>query len=135
MLEAPLELALNFYELNIQLPYNNSRKALQLPFVTVFEDIVSFTAVCATATTTSVDHRKIFRDLLVQSLSLLNELVTATTLEKEMTLTVDWNPSDWVSCLVAALETEVSVVSYTTSSLNSYHYLFRRISRSLLLIR
>jgi hypothetical protein len=131
----PLELALNFYGLNIQLPYNNFRKALQLPFVTAFEDIVSFTAVCATAMTTSIDHRKIFRELLVQSLSLLNELVTATVLEREMTLIVDWNPSDWMSCLVAALETEVSVVLHTISSLDTYHYLFRRIPLFLLLTR
>ena len=106
----PLELALNFYGLDTQLPCNNARKALQLPFVTVFEDMVSFSAICATATTTSVDHRRTFRDLLVRSLSLLNELVTAAVLERELTLIVDWNPSDWVSCLVAALETEVSVV-------------------------
>lgn len=131
----PLELALNFYGLNIQLPYNNARKALQLPFVTAFEDIVSFTAVCATAMTTSVDHRKIFRDLLVQSLSLLSELVTATVLEREMTLIVDWNPSDWVSCLVAALETEVSAILHTISPLDTYHYLFQRIPLFLLLTR
>ena len=106
----PLELALNFYGLNIQLPHNHARKALQLPFVMAFEDIVSFSAICATAMTTPVDHRKIFRDLLVQSLSLLNELMTALTLEKETTLIVDWNPFDWLSCVVAALETEVSVV-------------------------
>ena len=106
----PLDLALNFYRLDTQLPCNHVRKALQLPFVTAFEDTVSFSAVCASAMTTSTGHRKIFRDLLVQSLSLLNELVTALALEREMTLVVDWNPSDWLSCLVEALETEVSVV-------------------------
>jgi hypothetical protein len=68
--------------------------------------------------TTSVDHRKIFRNLLVQSLSLLNELAITLALEREMTLIVDWNPSDWLYCLVAALETEVSVVLHSTSSLN-----------------
>ena len=104
----PLDLALNFYGLNIQLPCSHVRKALQLPFVTSFEDTVSFSAVCASAMTTSIDHRKMFRDLLVQSLSLLNELVTALPLEREMTLIVDWNPSDWLHCLVAALESEVS---------------------------
>jgi hypothetical protein len=114
----PLDLALNFYRLDIQLPCNHVRKALQLPFVTAFEDTVSFSAVCASAMSTSVGHRKIFRDLLVQSLSLLNELVIALALEREMTLIVDWNPSDWLYCLVAALETEVSVVLHSTSSLN-----------------
>lgn len=131
----PLDLALNFYGLNIQLPCNHVRKALQLPFVTAFEDIVSFSAVCASAMTTSVDHRKIFRDLLVQSLSLLNELVTALVLEREMTLIVNWNPSDWLYCLVAALENEVSAVLHSTSSLDIHHYLFRRIPHFLLLIR
>ena len=76
-----------------------------------------------------------FRDLLVQSLSLLNELVTALALEREMTLLVDWNPSDWLHCLVAALESEVSAVLHSTSSLDIYHYLFQRIPRFLLLIR
>jgi len=131
----PLELALNFYGLNIQLPYNHVRKALRIPFVTAFEDTVSFSAVCATAMTTSVDHGKIFRDLLVQSLSLLNELVTALALEKESTLIIDWNPSEWLSCLVAALETEVSVALHSTYSLIYTIYLFRRIPRLLLLIR
>jgi len=131
----PLDLALNFYQLNIQLPCNHVRKALQLPFVTAFEDTVSFSAVCASAMTTSVDHRKIFRDLLVQSLSLLNELVTALASEREMTLIVDWNPSDWLYCLIAALETEVSVVLHSTYSFDIHHYLFRRIPRFLLSIR
>lgn len=134
----PLDLALDFYRLNIQLPCNNVRKALQLPFVTAFEDTVSFSAVCASAMTTSVDHRKIFRDLLVQSLSLLNELVITLAPERETTLIVDWNPSDWLHCLVAALETEVSAVLHSTSSfniLNVHHYLFRRIPRFLLSIR
>jgi hypothetical protein len=85
--------------------------------------------------TTSVDHRKTFRDLLVQSLSLLNELVTALALERETTLVVDWNPSDWLHSLVAALETEVSVVLHSTSSLDIRHYLLRRIPRFLLSIR
>jgi len=132
---SPLDLALKFYRLKIQLPCNHVRKALQLPFVTTFEDTVSFSAVCATAMTTSVDNRKIFRDLLVQSLSLLNELVTAFALEREITLIVDWNPSDWLHCLVAALETEVSVVLHSTSSLDIHHYPFRRIPRFLLSIR
>ena len=123
----PLELALKFYGLNVQFPHSESRTAPQLPFVTAFEDIISFSAVCATAAT-SVDHRKTFRDLLVQSLSLLNELVMTVTVERE-NLVVNWNPPGWVSCLVAALETEVSVVSHTTSSLDAHHYPFRRIPR------
>jgi hypothetical protein len=131
----PLDLALNFYQLNLQLPSNHVRKALQLPFVTAFEDTVAFSAACASAMTTSVDHRKIFRDLLVQSLSLLNELVTALALERETTLVVDWNPSDWLYSLVAALETEVSVLLHSTSFLDIRHYLLRRIPRFLLSIR
>ena len=110
----PLKFALNFYGLNIQLPCNDTRTAPQLPFVTAFEDVLSFSTVCATAMTTSGNHRKTFRDLLVQSLSLLNELVTATTLETEKDTIVDWNPSEWVSCLIAALETEVGFVSCST---------------------
>lgn len=131
----PLELALNFYGLNIQLPFNKAWTAPKLPFITAFEDIISFSAVCATATTTSVDHRKTFRDLLTRSLSLLNDLVTTAALERERTLIVDWSPSDWVSCLVAALETAVSVISHTTSPLNAHHCLFRRIPRFLLLTK
>jgi len=131
----PLDLALNFYRLDIQLPCNHIRKALQLPFVTVFEDTVSFSAVCAGAMSTSVDHRKIFRDLLVQSLSLLNELVTALVLDREVTLIVDWNPADWLYCLVAALETGVSVVLHSTSSFDIPHYLFRRMPHFLLSTR
>jgi hypothetical protein len=104
----PLELALKFYGLDIQLPSHKTRPAPRIPFATVFEDIVSLSAIFATAITTSIDHGKAFRDLLVHALSLLNELVTATRLEGEQNLTVDWNPSDWVSCLVATLETDVS---------------------------
>jgi hypothetical protein len=133
--QGPLDLASNFYRLDIQLPCNHVRKSLQLPFVTAFEDIVSFSAVCAGAMATSVDHRKIFRDLLVQSLSLLNELVTTIASEREMTLIIYWNPSDWLYCLVAALETEVSVVLHSTSSLDIHHYLFRRMPRFWLSIR
>ena len=131
----PLKFALDFYALNNQLPCNGTRTSPQLPFVTAFEDIISFSAVCATAMTTSSDHRKAFRDLLVQSLSLLNELVTTTTLEREQNPIADWNPSDWISCLMAALETEVGVVSFSTSSLDSSHSLFRRIPRLLLSTR
>jgi hypothetical protein len=105
----PLKFALNFYGLNVQLPCNDTRTTPQLPFVTAFEDIISFSAVCATAMTTSSDHRKIFRDLLVQSLSLLNELVTTTTSEGEQNHIVDWNPSEWISHLIGTLETEVAL--------------------------
>lgn len=108
----PLDLALNFYQLNLQLPSSHVRKGLQFPFVTAFEDTISFSAACASAMATSVDRRKLFRDLLVQSLSLLTELVTTLASERETTLIVDWNPSDWLYSLVAALETEVSVVMF-----------------------
>ncbi|KAI0307632.1 Dopey, N-terminal-domain-containing protein [Multifurca ochricompacta] len=101
----PLELAQMFYGLTIQLPSNKTRVVPHIPFASAFEDIVSFSAICATAVITSVDHRKIFRDLLVQSLSLLNKLVTSIDLERERCI-VDWNPSDWVHHLVTALETE-----------------------------
>ena len=111
----PLELAQKFYGLDIQLPSNNTRPASRIPFATAFEDVVSLSAIFATAITMSIDHRKTFRDLLVHTLSLLNRLVTAAGLEGEQKLIVDWNPSDWVSCLVAALETDVSVGSYTRS--------------------
>jgi hypothetical protein len=104
----PLELALKFYRVDIQLPSHKTRPAPRKPFTTVFEDVVSLSAIFATAITTSNEHGKEFRDLLVHTLSLLNELVTATKLEGEQNLTVDWNPSDWVSCLVATLETDVS---------------------------
>lgn len=131
----PLKFALNFYGLNVQLPCNDTRTTPQLPFVTAFQDIISFSAVCATAMTTSSDHRRPFHDLLVQSLCLLNELVTTTTLEREQDPIVDWNPSEWISCLIAALETEVCVVSYSTSPLDSPRCLFRRIPRLLLSTR
>ena len=131
----PLKFALNFYGLNIQLPCNDTRTTPQLPFVTTFQDILSISAVCATAMTTSSDHRKTFRELLVQALSLLSELVTVTMLEREKTPTVDWNPSEWVSCLIAALETEVGIVSCFTSPLDSPHCLFSRIPPLLLSTR
>ncbi|KAH8991959.1 Dopey, N-terminal-domain-containing protein [Lactarius akahatsu] len=102
----PLQFALAFYRLDIRFPRNKPRAASQVPFVTAFEDIISFSATCAISTTTSSDRRKTFRDLLVVSLSLLNKLVTAAGSEREQGLEIDWNPSDWVSYLVEALETE-----------------------------
>ncbi|KAH9043683.1 Dopey, N-terminal-domain-containing protein [Lactarius pseudohatsudake] len=105
-LGGPLQLALAFYRLDIRFPRNKTRAASQVPFVTAFEDIISFSATCATSTTTSSDRRKTFRDLLVVSLSLLNKLVTAALSEREQCPVIDWNPSDWVSYLVEALETE-----------------------------
>lgn len=102
----PLQLALAFYRLDIRFPRNKTRAASQVPFVTAFEDIISFSTTCATSTTTSSDRRKTFRDLLVVSLSLLNKLVTAAGSEREQCLVIDWNPSDWVSYLVEALETD-----------------------------
>lgn len=113
----PLQLALAFYRLDIRFPRSKIRATSQVPFVTAFEDIIFFSATCATSTTTSSDRRKTFRDLLVVSLSLLNKLVTAAGSEKEQSLVIDWNPSDWVSYLVEALETEVSVSSYRKSHL------------------
>jgi hypothetical protein len=103
----PLELALKFYGLDIQLPSNKTRPAPRIPFATAFEDIASLSAILATAIFASVDHKKTLRDLLVRTLALLNELVTATGLEEEQKLIIDWNPSDWASCLIATLETDV----------------------------
>lgn len=102
----PLQLALTFYRLNFRYPNNKIRATSQVPFVSVFEDLISFSATCATSTTNSSDRRKTFRDLLVVSLSLLNKLVTAAGSETEQSLVIDWNPSNWASCLVTALETE-----------------------------
>ena len=109
--DGPLQLASVFYGLDIQFPRNKIRATSQVPFVTAFEDIISFSATCATLTTTS-DRRKTFRDLLVVSLSLLSKLVNAAGEERGESLVIDWNPSEWVSYLVATLETEVSVPSY-----------------------
>jgi hypothetical protein len=128
----PLKFALNFYGLNIQLPCNDTRTVSQLPFVTAFQDILSISTVCATAITTSSDHRKPFRGLLVQALSLLNELVAAATSEREKVPPVAWNPLEWVSYLITALETEVCVVSRSTSPHDSFHCLFSRIPPLLL---
>ena len=110
--DGPLQLALAFYGIDIRFPRNKIRTTSQVPFVMAFEDIISFSAACAASTTTSSDRRKTFRDLLVVSLSLLSKLVTAADLEKEQILVIDWNPSDWVSYLVATLETDVSVPSF-----------------------
>jgi len=104
----PLQLALTFYGLDIPFPRNKIRATSQVPFVTAFEDIVSFSATCAASMTTPSDRRKTYRDFLIVSLALLNKLVTAAGSEKEQSLVIDWNPSDWVTQLVAALETEVS---------------------------
>jgi len=120
----PLKFALNFYGLDTQIHCNDTRTAPQLPFVTAFQDILSISAVCATAMTTSGDYGKTFRDPLVQALSLFNELVTATTLEREQTPTIDWNPPEWISCLMAALKTEVGIVSRSISPLHSPRCLF-----------
>ncbi|KAH9982294.1 Dopey, N-terminal-domain-containing protein [Lactifluus volemus] len=73
----PLELALKFYGLDIQLPSNKTRPAPRIPFATAFEDIASLGAILATA-----------------------------ILQEEQKLIIDWNPSDWASCLIATLETD-----------------------------
>ena len=130
----PLQLALTFYGLDIRFPRNRIRATSQVPFVTAFEDIISFSATCATSTTTSSDRRKTFRDLLVVSLSLLSKLVTTAGSEREENLVIDWNPSDWMSHLVATLETEVSVPSYRKSYL-TYQMLSPRTQRSSSLTR
>lgn len=103
--DGPLQLALAFYGIDTPFPRNKIRATSQVPFVTAFEDLTSFSATCAASATTSSDRRKTFRDLLVVSLSLLSKVVTAAGLEKEQSLVIDWNPSDWVSYLVATLET------------------------------
>jgi hypothetical protein len=115
--DGPLQLALAFYGIDTPFPRNKIRATSQVPFVTAFEDLTSFSATCAASATTSSDRRKTFRDLLVVSLSLLSKVVTAAGLEKEQSLVIDWNPSDWVSYLVATLETNVSVPSYRNAYL------------------
>ncbi|KAF8273824.1 Dopey, N-terminal-domain-containing protein [Lactarius quietus] len=104
--DGPLQLAVAFYGIENRFPKNKIRATSQVPLVTAFEDIISFSAACAVSTTTSSDRRKAFRDLLVVSLSLLSKLVTAAGLEKVQSLVLDWNPSDWVSHLVPTLETD-----------------------------
>ena len=115
--DGPLQLAEAFYGIDIPFPRNKIRATSQVPFVTAFEDLTSFSAVCAASTTTSSDHRKTFHNTLVVSLSLLSKVVTAAGLEREQSLVIEWNPSDWVSYLVATLETDVSVPSYRNSHL------------------
>ncbi|KAI0271467.1 Dopey, N-terminal-domain-containing protein [Gloeopeniophorella convolvens] len=104
--QGPLHLATKFYGLDSPLSESRTRAVSLAPFITAFEDIVSLTTMCATATATSSDHRRVHRELLVELLALQGKLVNAIGKEKEQDLPVGWNPSEWTACLVSALEAE-----------------------------
>ncbi|KAI0067974.1 hypothetical protein BV25DRAFT_1896308 [Artomyces pyxidatus] len=103
--QGPFAFARRFYGLDIALNINRSKSPPQIPFITAFEDIVSFNIACSRGL-----HQvaKTTRELFVQSLRLLSRLLETLDGETGAHVELDWVPSEWLSGVLNVLENEDS---------------------------
>ncbi|KAI0031253.1 Dopey, N-terminal-domain-containing protein [Vararia minispora EC-137] len=99
----PFSCARVFYGFESDIAIQESVQRPRVPFATVFEDLVALTSECVR------NNAPIPRVVFVRGLALMLELVEARLPEKDgAELILDWNPSEWLSLMLSALETQHS---------------------------
>lgn len=81
-------------------------KRSDIPFAVAFEDVVSLSSAAAKALLDGPADPRLARsqrDVLLLSLSLLDMLLSRQEDEGDVTFVVDWNPTGWLSTLLACL--------------------------------
>ena len=84
-----------------------SRLSPAQPFCTAFEDLISLTTYAARTLVDNPQQLNGMRELLVDSLTLLTEVVSQFSLAHEPATMLAWNPGAWISCILRCLEPRV----------------------------
>lgn len=87
-----------------------SSSTSMFPFVAALEDVL-FLTTAATKALLSLDQQtgRTSRDILQQSLELLNDLVERLKDEAEKPFVIQWDPAEWLSTLLMCLQKKASL--------------------------
>ncbi|KAI0830814.1 Dopey, N-terminal-domain-containing protein [Trametes gibbosa] len=125
--EGPLRFAYMFYDIKSEPPSTQSSRSA-VPFTAVFEDVISLSDGAAKALLGGGADPSLLRsqrDTLLLSLSLLDTLLSRQEDEANLTYTIDWNPSGWLSTLLECLnQTNVAFVTvdrFITVAIKIHH--------------
>ncbi|TFY67972.1 hypothetical protein EVG20_g3733 [Dentipellis fragilis] len=100
----PYAYAVTFYGLELSATLSSQRTGSGIPMMTVFEDLIAVSATYARRLSATAEMVLPLRQIFVQSLSLLNKLISVLDEMDEVNLTVDWDPSKWLVDILATLE-------------------------------
>lgn len=84
-----------------------SRLSPALPFCTIFEDLISLTSYAARTLVDNPQQLEGMREVLIDSLTLLTEVVSQFGAVHEQSITLAWTPGIWLSCTLQCLEPKV----------------------------
>lgn len=103
--EDAIVFAYRFYGITLQPPSVNARHS-DIPFAVAFEDVVSLSSAAAKALLDGPADPSLARsqrDVLLLSLSLLDMLLSRQEDEGDVIFSVNWDPTGWLSTLLACL--------------------------------
>ena len=102
----PTTFACLFYGLPNTLSTPNRISPAQ-PFCTAFEDLVALTTYAAQALAETSEQLDEMRGIIVDSLTLLTEVVSKFGTAHEQSTSLAWEPGAWLSCLLRCLDPKV----------------------------
>ncbi|PCH34091.1 hypothetical protein WOLCODRAFT_61246 [Wolfiporia cocos MD-104 SS10] len=109
----PSSLACAFYGIEDTLP-ERIRAAPVVPFVTAFEDLIAI-SIESSESIQKGHNAGLARDMLLQSLALLNDLVDKLPKMQTTSFALTWKPSQWISALLKCIEQKAATFSMVES--------------------
>ncbi|KAA1471434.1 hypothetical protein DENSPDRAFT_893964 [Dentipellis sp. KUC8613] len=100
----PYAYATSFYGLELSTILSSERTGPGVPMVTAFENLIAVSATLSRRLSATPDTVVPLRQIFVQSLSLLNKLISVLDEMDEVHLTASWDPPQWLSDILATLE-------------------------------
>ncbi|KAG6874376.1 hypothetical protein C0995_015112 [Termitomyces sp. Mi166 len=104
--QRPYLFACSFYGIDPIVTSESLSNSFAVPFVSVFQNLATITRSCAQALTTytSSSNIVVLREVFSLSLSLLNRL----SVRLATSVTLSWNPDDWLQVVLTGLEHELA---------------------------
>ncbi|CCM03665.1 uncharacterized protein FIBRA_05809 [Fibroporia radiculosa] len=88
-----------------------SRNSTSAPFATSFEDLVDLINFSAISFLKSTDNSELDRDILIQALALLDDLITRPDFTQGSPVLLAWDSTEWLSNLLQCLNAEATTFS------------------------
>ncbi|TFY63318.1 hypothetical protein EVJ58_g3324 [Rhodofomes roseus] len=101
-----------------------SRASPALPFATAFEDLISLSAYASRALLTEGEQSEGMREVLIDALALVADVVSQHGSTHARSVTLAWEPSSWLSCVLQCVEPKVTsflVVESVVSTVTTLH--------------
>jgi hypothetical protein len=102
--QSPYAFACAFYGISPISSWNVRHGSFEVPFASVFQEMVTFNVRCANHLLSASGSRPFLKDLFSQSLLLLHKLVSRLG----SPLSISWDPSEWLEVVLMCMGHEVS---------------------------